>query len=337
MRIVLPRIRRLAVASGCVAALVAGCSSGGGPQAADDGRLHVVTTVSPITNIVQNVAGDHVAVTGIVPEGTNSHTFEPAPSDAAVMESADVVFMNGLHLEEPTRELAEANLGDGVPLIELGDETIGPDEYIYDFSFPEEAGDPNPHLWTNPLYAKRYAEIVRDELSALDPANATAYGRNFEAFAARIDELDALVRQVSETVPSEQRTLLTYHDSFPYFAREYGWRIIGAVQPSDFADPTPQEIAGLIDQIDDEQIRAIFGSEVFPSPVLEQIAAETGATYVDDLRDDDLPGEPGDPEHSYFGLMVFDYRTFMSALGGDATGFEGFDVANLQEGDAEYR
>jgi ABC-type Zn uptake system ZnuABC Zn-binding protein ZnuA len=336
MRSRLPRVRRLVVATGCVVTLAA-CSTSRGAEPTDDGRLEVVTTVSPITNIVQNVAGGNVTVTGIVPEGTNSHTFEPAPSDAAVMESADIVFMNGLHLEEPTRELAEANLGEGVPLVELGDRTIGPDEYIYDFSFPEEAGDPNPHLWTNPLYAKRYAEIVRDELSALDPANAAAYGRNFDAFAARIDELDALVRQVSETVPPEHRALLTYHDSFPYFAREYGWRIIGAVQPSDFADPTPQEIAGLIDQIEAEQIPAIFGSEVFPSPVLEQIAAETGATYVDDLRDDDLPGDPGDPEHSYFGLMVFDYRTFMSALGGDASALDGFDVENLQEGDVEYR
>ena len=331
------RVPRLVPACIVVAILVAGCASSGGSGAPDDDRLQVVTTVSPITNIVQNVAGNHASVTGIVPEGTNSHTFEPAPSDAAVMGSADIVFMNGLHLEEPTRELAEANLGDGVPLIELGDRTIDPEEYIYDFSFPEEAGDPNPHLWTNPPYAKRYAEIVRDELTALDPANAAAYERNYEAFAARIDELDALVRTVSETVPPEQRTLLTYHDSFPYFAREYGWRIIGAVQPSDFADPTPQEIAGLIDQIDAEQIPAIFGSEVFPSPVLEQIAAETGATYVDDLRDDDLPGEPGDPEHSYFGLMVFDYRTFMSALGGDASPFDGFDLTNLQEGDVEYR
>jgi hypothetical protein len=76
---------------------------------------------------------------------------------------------------------------------------------------------------------------------------------------------------------------------------------------------------------------------VFPSPVLEQIAAETGATYVDDLRDDDLPGEPGEPDHSYFGLMVFDLRTFMTALGGDTSAFDRFDVSNLQEGDAVYR
>ena len=319
--------------------VTAGCAAAGGDagSARDVGPLRVVTTVSPITNIVSNVGGSAVSVTGIVPEGTNSHTFEPAPSDAAVMEQADIVFMNGLHLEEPTRELAEANIADEVPLVQLGELTIGSDEYIFDFSFPEEEGDPNPHLWTNPLYVKRYAGIVGSELSSIDPSNAAAYRRNVEAFAARIDELDALVREVTETVPPESRKLLTYHDSFPYFAREYGWQVIGAVQPSAFSEPTPQEVAGLIDQIETEQIPAIFGSEVFPSPVLEQIAAETGATYVDDLRDDDLPGETGDPDHSYFGLMVYDYVTFMSALGGDTAPFAELDVSNLHEDNAEYR
>ncbi|HXF36487.1 MAG TPA: metal ABC transporter substrate-binding protein, partial [Actinomycetota bacterium] len=134
------------------------------------------------------------------------------------------------------------------------------------------------------------------------------------------------------------RKLLTYHDSFPYFAREYGWEIIGAIQPSDFSEPTPQEVARLIDQIRRAGVPAIFGSEVFPSPVLEQIARETGARYVDDLRDDDLPGEPGEPDHSYLGLMVFDYRTFMGALGGDASAFDRLDVRNVAgEGCADYR
>jgi ABC-type Zn uptake system ZnuABC Zn-binding protein ZnuA len=310
-----------------VLALLAGCGTDGGAEGGS--RIRVVTTVSPITNIVQNVGGDRIEVTGIVPEGTNSHTFEPAPSDAREMAEAQVVFMNGLHLEEPTRELAEANIGPDVPLVELGDRTITSDEYIFDFSFPEEEGDPNPHLWTNPTYAKRYAEIVKDVLSALDPAGSGYYRDNYEAFAARIDELDGMVRQVTETVPASNRKLLTYHDSFPYFAREYGWQIIGAIQPSDFSDPTAGEVADLIEQVRTEQVPAIFGSEVFPSPVLEQIAAETGVEYVDDLRDDDLPGEQGDRDHSYLGLMVFDYRTFMGALGGDVTPYEGFDVANL--------
>ena len=319
-----------------LAAVSAACSDDGGPGGSD--RLQVVTTVSPITNIVQNVAGGRVDVTGIVPEGTNSHTFEPAPSDAQAMAEADVVFINGLHLEEPTRELAEANIAEGVEIVELGDRTISPDEYIYDSSFPEEDGDPNPHLWTNPPYAKRYAEIVRDTLAGLDPQNARFYEDNFRAFAARLDELDRVAREVTETVPPENRKLLTYHDSFPYFAREYGWTVIGAIQPGDFAEPTAQDVAHLIDQIRAEQVPAIFGSEVFPSPVLEQIAAETGARYIDDLRDDDLPGENGDPEHSYLGLMVFDFRTFMGALGGDVSAFDGLDVTNVQPGDTvEYR
>lgn len=312
------------------------CSGGNGGDVS--GLIQVVTTVSPITNLVQNVGGERVQVTGIVPEGTNSHTFEPAPSDAAVMAEADIVFVNGLHLEEPTRELADANVRSDVPIVELGERTITPEEYIYDFSFPESGGDPNPHLWTNPLHAKRYAEIIKDELSAVDPGNASYYEESFEQLAARLAELDAAVREATATVPPENRKLLTYHDSFPYFAREYGWEIIGAIQPSDFADPTPQEVAGLIDQIRVAGIPAIFGSEVFPSPVLAQIAAETGAAYIDDLRDDDLPGENGDPEHSYFGLMVFDFRTFMGALGGDTSVFDGIDTGNLVGGETvSYR
>jgi ABC-type Zn uptake system ZnuABC Zn-binding protein ZnuA len=334
-------VRRIRVLLAALAVSAAACSSDGGSGDAGAGpedRMQVVTTVSPITNIVQNVAGDLVDVTGIVPEGTNSHTFEPAPSDAQAMAEADVVFVNGLHLEEPTRELAEANIRDEVPIVELGARTVTPEEYIYDFSFPREEGDPNPHLWTNPLFARRYAEIVADTLSELDPDNAETYEANEAAFATRIDELDRLVRDVTATVPPENRKLLTYHDSFPYFAREYGWDVIGAIQPADFAEPTAQEVADLIDQIREQQVPAIFGSEVFPSPVLEQIAAETGARYIEDLRDDDLPGENGDPDHSYFGLMVYDFETFMGALGGDVSAFEGFDVTNGQPGDTiEYR
>ena len=321
-----------------VALIASACSSTSEPGTRTADCLQVATTVSPITNIVQNVGGSNVCVTGIVPEGTNSHTFEPAPSDAKRLADADIVFINGLHLEEPTKDLADANVQPGVPIVSLGEETITPDQYIFDFSFPLEAGDPNPHLWTNPLYGKRYAEIVQEELSKLDPSNAADYRANEKAFAQRIDQLDRLVREVTASVPPENRKLLTYHDSFPYFAREYGWQIIGAIQPSDFADPTPQDVAALIGQIEQERVPAIFGSEVFPSPVLEQIAGETGARYVDDLRDDDLPGENGDPDHSYFGLMAMDFTTFMGALGGDTSPFDDFDVTNLQGGDtANYR
>jgi ABC-type Zn uptake system ZnuABC Zn-binding protein ZnuA len=109
--------------------------------------------------------------------------------------------------------------------------------------------------------------------------------------------------------------------------------VIGAIQPSDFAEPSARDVADLIRQVRDEEVPAIFGSEVFPSPVLEQIAQESGARYVDDLRDDDLPGAPGDPEHSYLGLMAGNLRVMAEALGGDPTPLDALDVSNVTGSD----
>lgn len=304
--------------------------------AANGDGIQVVTTVAPITSIAANVIGDCAEIVGIVPEGTNSHTFEPPPSAAEVMTTADIVFINGLVLEEPTKELALANVGDGVEVVELGDETISPDQYKYDFSFPEDGGKPNPHLWTDPTLVKVYADIIRERMVALDPGCAEQYEANFAEFTDLVDEFDAAISEAFDTIPEEQRKLVTYHDAYAYFADTYGWNVIGAIQPADFGDPTPAEVVDLIEQIEAEQVSAIFGSEVFPSPVLEQIANETGAVYVDDLRDDDLPGSPGDPDHSWLGLMKFNFITMTDALGGDSTALQAFEVRDVAPDQAQY-
>ena len=301
-----------------------------------DDTIQVVTTVAPITSIAANVIGECAEIVGIVPEGTNSHTFEPPPSAAEVMTTADVVFINGLVLEEPTKELALANVDDGVEVVELGDETISPEQYKYDFSFPEDGGKPNPHLWTDPTLVKVYASIIRDRMVALDPDCADQYEANFTEFEALVDEFDAAISETFATIPEDQRKLVTYHDAYAYFADTYGWNVIGAIQPADFGDPTPAEVVDLIEQIEAENVTAIFGSEVFPSPVLEQIANETGAEYIDDLRDDDLPGEPGEPDHSWLGLMKFNFVTMTDALGGDSSGLQVFVVRDVAPDNSEY-
>jgi ABC-type Zn uptake system ZnuABC Zn-binding protein ZnuA len=335
--------RRIAAGIVGLAVVVASCGSDdGGSSGADSGsadgadRFQVVTTVAPITSIAANVIGDCADIVGIVPEGTNSHTFEPPPSAAEVMTTADVVFINGLQLEEPTKALAEANVDDGVQIVELGDRTITPEQYKYDFSFPENGGKPNPHLWTDPTLVKVYADIIHDTMVEELPECADELDANRDAFAALVDDFDAATREAFDTIPPEQRKLVTYHDAYAYFADTYGWNVIGAVQPADFGDPTPADIVKLIDQIEAEQVPAVFGSEVFPSPVLEQIAQETGAEYVDDLRDDDLPDSPGDPNHSWLGLMRFNFITMTEALGGDASALENFEVRNVTTDDAEY-
>lgn len=296
--------------------------------------LNVVTTVSPITNIVYNIGGDRVHLIGIVPEGVNSHTFEPAPSDAQRLAQADLIFVNGLKLEEPTVKLAEANKKAATEIIALGEQTITPDQYAYDFSFPKEGGSPNPHLWTNPIYALRYAEIVRDSLVKRDAANADYYTKNYDAYKVRIEALDQAIKQTIGSIPQQNRKLLTYHDSFAYFAPRYGMTIVGAIQPADFSEPSAQEIARLITQLKQEKVPAIFGSEVFPSPILDQIAKEAGTKYVDQLRDDDLPGKPGEAKHSYLGLMAEDIRIMAQSLGGKPELIADFDTSNIPGVDA---
>jgi manganese/iron transport system substrate-binding protein len=224
--------------------------------------------------------------------------------------------------------MAEASKSAAAEIKALGDATIGEGEWLFDFSFPESAGDPNPHLWMDVRYAIRYADLMRGWFGAADPVNAGAYDANFAAFKGRLEQLDGLIRTGVASVPAADRKLLTYHDSWAYWAREYGFTVIGAVQASDFSDPSPQEVARLIGQIRAEKVPAVFGSEVFPSPVLEQIARETGARFVDQLRDDEPPGAPQSGEHTYVGMMKKDMQVLIGALGGDPAIFDPLAVAD---------
>jgi ABC-type Zn uptake system ZnuABC Zn-binding protein ZnuA len=300
-------------------------------------KLNVVTTVAPITSIVENVGGDRIKLTGIIPEGIDSHTFEPIPSDAKLLSQADLIIINGLDLEIPTVKLAEANLKQGASILSLGQKTLKETDYVYDFSFPKEKGHPNPHLWLNPEYAMSYATIARDELTRLDPANTSTYEKNAAALLKKLEALDQAIKEAVKTIPQNNRRLLTYHDSWPYFARRYGFQVIGAAQPSDFSDPSPREVARLIEQIRKEKVPALFGSEVFPSPVLEQIARETKSRYIDKLRDDELPGKPGEAKHSYIGMMLENLTIMFEALGGSSDAFKKIDPAPVAGSHADYR
>jgi ABC-type Zn uptake system ZnuABC Zn-binding protein ZnuA len=318
-----------------VALLIAACGRQEEPMPVK--KINVVSTVAPITSMVENIAGDKVRLTGIIPEGINSHTFEPVPSDIKILSEADLLIVNGLELEVPTLKLAKANMKPESPVLRLGDKTITENDYIYDFSFPKSHGHPNPHLWLNPQHVIRYAALIRDELVRVDPDNKSAYEQNAAVFLTQLEALDQAIQKAVKTIPESNRRLLTHHDSWPYFARHYGFEIIGAVQPSDFSDPSPREVKRLIDQIRKEKVPAVFGSEVFPSPVLEQIAREGKTRYIDKLRDDALPGKPGEPQHSYIGMMIENLTVMFEALGGSAEALKKVDPAPVAGVHADYR
>ena len=203
----------------CAVLVLGACSSGGASSGqgsdASSGQLLIATTVSPITSIAAAIAGDKAQVEGIVPEGTNSHTYEPAPQVAELLSKANIIFVNGLKLEDPTVELAKANKQQTAEIVEIGTTVLPESDYIYDFSFPKSEGKPNPHLWTDPLYAIKYAAVIRDSLSKADPANAATYAANYETFAAQATALADALRKDQATIPAGNKKLLTYTTPTP--------------------------------------------------------------------------------------------------------------------------
>ncbi len=277
----------------------------------------VVTTVAPITDMVEQVGGKAIEVTGVIPQGRNSHTFEPSPSHAKIINEAQLIIANGLHLEIPILKLAEKVKQPKTSIIRLGNATLKQQDWKYDFSFPKAKGHPNPHLWPNLSLAQRYVDVITKALSAQLPDLQETFNANATRYKKTLEKLDHAIGKCMVTILPDRRKLVTYHDSFAYYAPRYGMKVIGAIQPADFAQPSPKEVAKMIVQLRQEKVPAIFGSEVFPSTVLAQIAREAGTVYVDKLRDDSFPGKLGDPEHSFVGMMVLNAKTITTALKGD--------------------
>lgn len=288
-------------------------------------KLKVVTSVAPITDIVKNIGGEKIDLIGIIPEGSDSHTFELVPSDVVKMHDADLIIIDGLNLEGSMEKIANEikNKNPLLQLLKLGDNTVTQDQWIFDFSFPKEKGDPNPHLWLNVVYAMKFATLTRDKLIEMDTKNAAYYSSNADRYISLLEKLDQGIMQAVQTVPPLNRKLVTFHDSWGYFATRYGMEVLGVVQPSNFGEPSPQYVAKLIDQIRSEKVPAIFASEVFPSKVVDQIAKEGNVTFVQTLNDDVLPGHPSDSDHTYVGMMLENMKNMLIPIGGSIEALKG--------------
>jgi ABC-type Zn uptake system ZnuABC Zn-binding protein ZnuA len=288
-------------------------------------RLQIVTVGTLLANHIYNIAGDHATITQVVPQGTDPHSYEPAPSDVVKLTEADLVIVRGSDKPEAVRARLAAIVGDENKVILLAPLAIDPDEYIYD-----DFGVIDVHMGGDPIFAVRFAGVIRDALANRDPDNAGVYQANYDEFAERIEELDAAIMAVTASIPEENRQLYSYHNSFAYFARRYGYTILGSVQPHDFAEPSAQDVAAVIELLRERKLPAIFGSSFSPSPILEQISRETGIPIVR-IDDDALPGDPGDLEHSFFNMRVQNMKKLAEALGGDPTLVEGIETRNVPD------
>lgn len=267
-------------------ALLAACGGEGGTVALGNGPVRVATSISVFADLVRQVGGERVTVVALIPAGASAETYQPTPRDLHRLTGVRAVFINGHQLEQALLSVLRNNvpshaplvqLSDGLPAIKMEAKPVGRGA-----SRPGEGGDPggetggNPHFWLDVQYARWYVQRIRDTLTAVDPDGGTAYAANTDSYVQELDGLDAYIRARIDTIPPDQRKLVTFHDAFPYFARAYGLQLAGYVVRAPGREPSAQEIKALGDTLRRERVRTVFTEPQFNAALLERAAADAG-------------------------------------------------------------
>lgn len=276
------------------------CGSGAGGGSSTGGELKVSATISVIEDLAKEVGGDRVEVSSIVPAGADVHTFQPSPSDVREISESEVVFQNGLGLEEWMGDLIESAGGEGQTIVVLsegiepqkgdehGEEHVAEEEH--EAGGAHEHAEGNPHLWLDVHNAQKYVDRIRDALSEADPEGAEEYEANAEEYLAELQGLDAYVEEQAQSIPEENRKLVTFHDAFPYFAAAYGFELVDVIIQNPEAEPSGRQAAQLVIRIEEERVPAVFTEPQFNQGLADTIAAEANVEvyelYSDSLVDD---------------------------------------------------
>ncbi|HSN74228.1 MAG TPA: metal ABC transporter substrate-binding protein [Anaerolineae bacterium] len=305
------------------------CTSAPQPAAPAQGntRPKVVATTTLVGDVVRQVGGDAIDLTVLLPVGADPHGFDPTPRDVSKVADADVVFINGLGLEQfLERLLASAGsearvvaVSEGIAAIETANEHAAEDqvgEAGVDASHADEGdheGD-DPHVWTDPNNVLVWTANVAAALSQLDPANAAIYEANAQQYAQELQALDAWVREQVAQVPTANRNIVTDHAVFGYFAQRYGFEQVGTIVPgySTLAEPSAQELAALEDAIRSLGVKAVFVGQTV-NPGLAQRVADDTATQLALIYTGSL-GQPGGEAGSYLDYIRYNVSTIVEAL-----------------------
>jgi zinc/manganese transport system substrate-binding protein len=323
------RTARSTSALPALVAVLALVASGCGDSSSTSGSADVtaVATTTQVADFVREVGGDRVAVEQILQPNSDPHGYEPRPSDAKALAEADVVVQSGGELDEWLDGLIE-NTGGDAPRVELiqAVETIpGGHEHAADEDGGEHAdeevhdhGDSaDPHWWQDPRNALLAVDAIRDALIAADPGGRDGYEANARAYKERLRRLDRNVAACIDSIPPERRKLVTTHDALAYYAHRYDIAVVGALIPSlsTAAQPSAGDTQKLVDQIERENVEAIF-PESSINPKLERaVARETGAKVGRALWADALG-----PEDSDGATYIESIQSNTAALVDDLTG-----------------
>lgn len=304
----------------------------------------VVATFSILGDIVERVGGDAVNVTTLVGRNGDTHVYQPTPSDAKAVKRATLMFTNGLEFEGWLERLAEAAEFDGQTVVttngldlisleehhddehddadskEHHDEASEDENHKDEHSDDEHGGDGHhdhgefdPHGWLSLQNAVVYVDNITAALAKAAPASATLFYQNRADYVAEIEQLDQEIKMLIAALPENARTIVTSHDAFQYFGRDYGLTFLAPQGLSTESEASAHDVAALIKQIRSEGISAVFVENVANPRLLQQIARETGSAIGGELFPGALSDKSG-PAASYLELMWHNATTITQAL-----------------------
>lgn len=266
----------------------------------------MVATMSVFADFAEQIGGEYIEVSSIVPVGGDPHTYEPTPSDAVRLAEADVVLDNGLGLSPWFEPLRTNVTGRTVTLTDgIADEVR------------RTAGKLDPHMWMVPEYVARgYVTAIEEALAEAVPELRGEFAANAEAFRAELTELDAEISNAIATIPPAHRKIVTSHDAYSYFADWYGLQVVGTISGvSTEEEPSARALGDLIDRVRAEQVPAVFFETTINPALAERVARDAGVALADPLYGDSV-GPPGSGASDYTSMMRANVRAIVTALGG---------------------
>lgn len=294
----------------CLSIVLIGCKN---PSSTAE-KLNVVTTTTMITDLVKNLGGDAIEVNGLMGAGVDPHLFKASEGDVSKLYNADVIFYNGLHLEGKLVEVFEKMESQQKKTIALG-EQLDKDGLIGSEYF---ASNYDPHVWFNIQYFKEFANKVTEVLSEEDPKNSELFIANNMAFQEKLSVLETEVKAIIETLPQEKRILVTAHDAFNYFGKEYGFNVVGLQGLSTATEAGVQDVQKLSEFIIENKVKAIFIESSVPRRTIEALQQAVlsknhevvigGSLYSDAL------GDANTVEGTYIGMFLYNVNTIVNAL-----------------------
>lgn len=298
-----------------------GCDTKNVPEVTADSKVQVVATIGMITDIVKNVGGAKVDVIGMMGPGVDPHLYKPTRKDLNRLNSAHIIFYNGLHLE--------AKLGDKLSKMSGNTKAValtdGIDRALL-LSLSDFQGQYDPHLWFDVSLWMKVVENARDSLSEIDTENKETYQNNAHQYLTQLKELHQYVSAQAERVPQEQRVLVTAHDAFNYFGKAYGFEVRGLQGISTVSEAGIFDVQELATFIAERRIPAIFVESSVPSRSLEAVKAAVKSKGYDvqiggELFSDAM-GHDGTPEGTYIGMVRHNIDTIVKALLDETTSNE---------------